>query len=316
MKKIPLIAVVGPTASGKTALAVELCIRLGGEVVSADSMQIYRGMDIATAKPTTEEMRGVPHHLVDFLDIGSEFSVADYVAAAHEAIGDIYGRGKLPVVCGGTGLYIDSLIENIRFEKTVSSTPLRAELKNLAEEKGGGYLLEMLRNIDPETASRLHENNLNRIIRALEVYKTTGETMSEQIKNSRSEESPYDACVIGLDYKDRQVLYERIGRRVDMMLEAGLLEEAERVVSDPRLKTARQAIGYKELAPYFEGTAPLEECIENLKQATRRYAKRQLTWFRRNKSIHWLYPDEAASFEALADSAEGICREFLKGRTE
>lgn len=316
MKKIPLIAVVGPTASGKTALAVELCIRLGGEVVSADSMQIYRGMDIATAKPTTEEMRGVPHHLVDFLDIGSEFSVADYVAAAHEAIGDIYGRGKLPVVCGGTGLYIDSLIENIRFEKTVSSTPLRAELKNLAEEKGGGYLLEMLRNIDPETASRLHENNLNRIIRALEVYKTTGETMSEQIKNSRSEESPYDACVIGLDYKDRQVLYERIGRRVDMMLEAGLLEEAERVVSDPRLKTARQAIGHKELAPYFEGTAPLEECIENLKQATRRYAKRQLTWFRRNKSIHWLYPDEAASFEALADSAEGICREFLKGRTE
>lgn len=316
MKKIPLIAVVGPTASGKTALAVELCIRLGGEVVSADSMQIYRGMDIATAKPTTEEMRGVPHHLVDFLDIGSEFSVADYVAAAHEAISDIYGRGKLPVVCGGTGLYIDSLIENIRFEKTVSSTPLRAELKNLAEEKGGGYLLEMLRNIDPETASRLHENNLNRIIRALEVYKTTGETMSEQIKNSRSEESPYDACVIGLDYKDRQVLYERIGRRVDMMLEAGLLEEAERVVSDPRLKTARQAIGYKELAPYFEGTAPLEECIENLKQATRRYAKRQLTWFRRNKSIHWLYPDEAASFEALADSAEGICREFLKGRTE
>ncbi len=316
MKKIPLIAVAGPTASGKTSLAVELCIRLGGEVVSADSMQLYRGMDIATAKPTPEEMRGVPHHLVDFLDIGSEFSVADYVAAAHEAIGDISNRGKLPVVCGGTGLYIDSLIENIRFEKTVSSTPLRAELKKLAEEKGGGYLLEMLRNIDPETASRLHENNLNRIIRALEVYKTTGETMSEQIKNSRSEESPYDACVIGLDYKDRQVLYERIGRRVDMMLEAGLLEEAERVVSDPRLKTARQAIGYKELAPYFEGTAPLEECIENLKQATRRYAKRQLTWFRRNKSIHWLYPDEAESFEALADSAEGICREFLKGRTE
>ena len=316
MKKIPLIAVAGPTASGKTSLAVELCIRLGGEVVSADSMQLYRGMDIATAKPTPEEMRGVPHHLVDFLDIGSEFSVADYVAAAHEAIGDISNRGKLPVVCGGTGLYIDSLIENIRFEKTVSSTPLRAELKKLAEEKGGGHLLEMLRNIDPETASRLHENNLNRIIRALEVYKTTGETMSEQIKNSRSEESPYAACVIGLDYKDRQVLYERIGKRVDMMLEAGLLEEAERVVSDPRLKTARQAIGYKELAPYFEGTAPLEECIENLKQATRRYAKRQLTWFRRNKSIHWLYPDEAESFEALADSAEGICREFLKGRTE
>lgn len=316
MKKIPLIAVAGPTASGKTSLAVELCIRLGGEVVSADSMQIYRGMDIATAKPTTEEMRGVPHHLVDFLDIGSEFSVADYVAAAHEAIGDISNRGKLPVVCGGTGLYIDSLIENIRFEKTVSSTPLRAELKKLAEEKGGGHLLEMLRNIDPETASRLHENNLNRIIRALEVYKTTGETMSEQIKNSRSEESPYNACVLGLDYKDRQVLYERIGRRVDMMLEAGLLEEAERVISDPRLKTARQAIGHKELAPYFEGTAPLEECIENLKQATRRYAKRQLTWFRRNKSIHWLYPDEAESFEALADSAEGICREFLKGRTE
>ncbi len=316
MKKIPIIAVVGPTASGKTSLAVEICCRLNGEVVSADSMQIYREMDIATAKPTPDEMKGIPHHLIDFLDMGCGFSVADYVSAAHGVIRDISDRGKLPVICGGTGLYVDSLIENIRFEKTVSNTPLREELKELARNKGGAYLLDMLKEADPETASRLHENNLNRIIRALEVYKTTGETMSEQIKNSRSEESPYDACIIGLDYKDRQVLYERIGKRVDIMIQSGLLEEAERILAVPSLKTARQAIGYKELAPYFDGSTQLEECILNLKQATRRYAKRQLTWFRRNKSIIWLYPDEAGTFERLADSAESICKDFLKGKTQ
>lgn len=316
MKKLPVIAVVGPTASGKTSLAVELCRRLGGEVVSADSMQIYRGMDIATAKPTAKEMCGVTHHIIDFLDMGSEFSVADYVGMAHRVIADISERGRIPVICGGTGLYVDSLINNIRFEKSVSSTPLREKLKKLAEEKGGAYLLEKLRDIDPETASHLHQNNLNRIIRALEVYETTGQTMSEHIRNSRSEESPYDSCVLGLDYKDRQVLYGRIEKRIDMMLEAGLLEEAEHILREPGLRTAAQAIGYKELAPYFDGAEPLEDCVLRLKQATRRYAKRQLTWFRKNRNIIWLYPDEIGSAEALYDIAEKIARDFLKGRTQ
>lgn len=315
MNKIPIVVVAGPTASGKTALAVELAKRYGAEVVCADSMQIYRGMDIATAKPTKEEMQGVPHHIVDFLDPNEEFSVADYVELAHSVIKDIYSRGKLAIVCGGTGLYISSLIDNIQFQETCSKTDVRAELKALAQENGSGHLLDMLREFDPESAERLHENNLSRIIRAIEIYKTTGVTMSEQIRNSKLEESPYDVCMIVLDYKDRSKLYERIDRRVDLMLSVGLLNEAENVLSNETLKTARQAIGYKELAPYFTGDASLEECIESLKRSTRRYAKRQLTWFRRCENSIWLYPDDAGSFENLIESASDEIKAFLERRT-
>lgn len=314
MSMIKIAVIAGPTASGKTALAAEVAKRLHGEVVCADSMQIYRGMNIATAKPTIDEMQGVPHHIVDFMEPSEAFSVADYVELAHKVISDISSRGSLPIICGGTGLYIDSLTENIAFQQTVSETPVRSELKALAAEKGNAYLLEILREIDLECATRLHENNINRIIRAIEVYRTTGVTMSEQIRLSRQSGSPYSVCRICLDYRDRSVLYDRIDRRVDIMLENGLLDEAEKVLSDGTLKTARQAIGYKELAPYFAGELPLSECIDNLKRSTRRYAKRQLTWFRRNPDANWLYPDELGS--ELVGRAVGIIDNFLKGDSD
>lgn len=302
MQKIPLIVVLGPTASGKTALAVELAKHFGCEVVSADSMQIYKNMQIATAKPTAEEMQGIRHHLMDFLEPDESFSVADYVALAKSVIEVIYSRNKLPLLCGGTGLYISSLINNLRFDESQPSYEIRSELSRLAEEKGGEYLLEMLSRFDPETASKLHPNNLPRIIRAIEVYRISGTTMSEAVINSR-QEGLYDLCIIGLNYSDRQLLYDRINLRVDKMMETGLLQEAGEVLSQDSLKTSIQAIGYKELRPYFKGERPLSECIEKLKQETRRYAKRQLTWFRRDDRINWIYPDIEGSFERVLQRA-------------
>ncbi len=309
MSKQPLIVICGPTASGKTALSIAIAKKLGCEIVSADSMQIYRGMQIATAKPTENEMDGVRHHLIDFLEPGDSFSVADYVRLAHSAINDIASRGVTPIVCGGTGLYINSLIDNVNFEESCSSTKLRNELLSLANEHGNGYLLSMLKEFDPEAAEKLHENNLNRIIRAIEVYKVTGITMTETVKNSRLIESPYKLCMIGVNYADRQNLYDRVNLRVDLMLEEGLLDEAETVLNNDSLKTAYQAIGYKELAPYFSGKESLENCIEKLKLETRHYAKRQLTWFRRDERINWIYPDKHDSFEALVDKALSIIEE-------
>lgn len=306
MSKQPLIVICGPTASGKTALSIAVSKALGCEVVSADSMQVYKGMQIATAKPTETEMDGVKHHLIDFLEPGESFSVADYVRLAHKAIKEISDRGAIPLVCGGTGLYINSLIDNVSFDDTCSSTDIRDELLALANEKGNAYLLEVLREFDPETADKLHENNLNRIIRAIEVYKVTGITMTETVKNSKLIDSPYDVCMIGINYSDRQHLYDRVNLRVDIMLEEGLLEETERVLSNDSLKTSYQAIGYKELSPYFKGEASLEECIEKLKLETRHYAKRQLTWFRRDERINWIYPDECTNFNEVVQKALDI----------
>lgn len=302
MSKQPLIVICGPTASGKTALSIAIAKKLGCEVVSSDSMQIYKGMQIATAKPTEAEMDGITHHLIDFLEPGDTFSVADYVRLAHKAIEDIASRGVVPLVCGGTGLYINSLIDNISFDESCTSTALRDELLALAKKNGNAYLLEMLREFDPETADKLHENNLNRIIRAIEVYKVTGVTMSETVKNSRLIESPYDVCMIGINYSDRQHLYDRVNLRVDLMLKDGLIDEAKSVLSNDSLKTSYQAIGYKELAPYFKGEASLDDCIEKLKLETRHYAKRQLTWFRRDDRINWIYPDECKDFDEI------VCR--------
>lgn len=306
MSKQPLIVICGPTASGKTALSIAVSKALGCEVISADSMQVYKGMQIATAKPTLEEMDGVKHHLIDFLEPGDSFSVADYVRLAHDAIREISDRGAIPLVCGGTGLYINSLIDNVSFDDTCSSTEIRQELLQLAHEKGNGYLLEMLREFDPETAEKLHENNLNRIIRAIEVYKVTGITMTETVKNSKLIESPYDVCMIGINYADRQRLYDRVNLRVDMMLDDGLLEEAGRVLGDDSLKTSYQAIGYKELSPYFKGESTLDDCVEKLKLETRHYAKRQLTWFRRDERINWIYPDECENFDEFVCKALDI----------
>ncbi len=265
-RKIPLVAVVGPTASGKTALAVSLAKQFHGEVVSADSMQIYKQMDIATAKPTQAEKEGVPHHLLDFLELSQRFSVADYTALAHQKIREIDKRGNLPILVGGTGLYIDSVVNNISFSEIKTDETLRGELERLADEKGAEYLLEELRQFDPESAQRLHPNNLTRIIRAIEVYRITGVTMTEHQLRSRAAPAAYRSVLIGLDFKDRQKLYERINLRVDRMFADGLLAEAEAILSNPSLGTARQAIGYKELQHYFDGSESLEEATAKIKQ--------------------------------------------------
>ena len=297
--KIRVIAIVGPTASGKTALGAEIAEEFSGEVVSADSMQIYKGMDIATAKPTKEEMRGIPHHLIGFLDRNVSFSVADYVELAGSVIGDISERKKLPVIVGGTGLYVSSLLDNIKFADIKSDAGLRKKLEDEAERLGNSYLFEKLEKVDPESAAELHPNNLVRVIRALEVYELTGKKLSLFKAESRLEESPYDPVMIGLDYNDRQILYDRINKRVDIMVKNGLVEEAQSIFDSCNMKTAGNAIGYKELIPYFKKEKSLEECISKIKQETRRYAKRQLTWFRKNAKINWLKLDEFDNKEKI-----------------
>ena len=312
MKKIPVIAVVGPTASGKTSLSIEIAKRFRGQVVSADSMQIYEKMNIATAKPTDDEMQGVPHHLIGFQPIDKKFSVAEYVTLAKECIEKIHNQGDLPVVAGGTGLYVDSLLQNIQFSKEEGNNELRNELTEMFDQKGAEFMLEALREIDPQTAEKLHLNDKSRIIRALEIYKATGKTMTEQKILSREEESPFDVLYIGINYRDRNVLYDRINRRVDIMVENGLLDEAKDFYNIDADKTACQAIGYKELAPYFNGEKSLEDCLESLKIETRHYAKRQLTWFRKNENINWVYPDDYESAEDMYKSVFVIIDKFLR----
>ncbi len=290
-KKQPVIVVAGPTASGKTSLGIQLAKLYDGEVISADSMQIYKGLDITTAKPTKEEMCGVPHHLISVINQEDSFSVADYVKLAREKISEISSRNKLPIIVGGTGLYISSLIDNISFDNVITDDSVRQKLIEESKRIGNEAMLEKLRQIDPETAEALHPNNITRIIRAIEVYEVSGIKFSENKVLSRIEESPYSACMIGLSFEDRQKLYDRINMRVDIMMKNGMLEETREVYDSKHLKTAHQAIGYKELVPYFEGCTTLEECIDKIKQESRRYAKRQLTWFRRDKRINWILLD-------------------------
>ncbi len=292
-QKPPVWAVVGATASGKTDLGVQLALHYNGEVVSADSMQIYKGLDIATAKPTAEEMQGVPHHLISALSPETPCSVADYVEYARKAIAEIHARGKLPIVVGGTGLYIDSLLENIQFPDVPSSQAVRDRLAAEAETEGAAALLARLQQCDPESAAKLHENNLRRVIRALEVFELTGVTLSEFARQSRSVPSPWEVTRFGVGFADRQRLYDRIDRRVDRMLDMGLADEVrEEYESGRRRATAAAAIGYKELLPWLRGDAAMDECLATLKQETRRYAKRQCTWFRRNEQINWIYRDD------------------------
>lgn len=305
--KIPLVSIVGPTASGKTALSIALAKVFDGEIVSADSMQIYKGMDIATAKATPDEQDGVRHHLVDFLDIDKSFSVAQYCDMAHSVIEDIYSRDKLPILVGGTGLYVDSLLNNIKFAQSETDEQLREQLYNDYENFGVDHLLDMLSEFDPETAQRLvTEKNVKRIIRAIEVYKTTGITMTQHNLDSRCIESPYKAVKLGLTAQDRQFLYDRINKRVDIMVENGLVEEAKEFLDTKHSNTSSMAIGHKELLPYLTGDAELEDCLENLKMQTRRYAKRQLTWFNRDKDIIWLYIDTLTKEELVEQAISEV----------
>ncbi|MBR2636287.1 MAG: tRNA (adenosine(37)-N6)-dimethylallyltransferase MiaA [Oscillospiraceae bacterium] len=302
-EKIPMIAVVGPTASGKTALSIDLALLFNGEIVSADSKQIYRHMTVGTAAPDEDEKRGVPHHLMQFLAPDALFSVAEYVDLAGKCIREINARGKLPVLTGGTGLYVSSLLDNITFFENKSDPALRKELEELAAEKGNEFVLEELRKVDPELAQTLHPNNLGRVIRGIEAYRLTGITMSEQQRLSRQNPSPYDCCVIGLNYRDRQKLYDRIDKRVHVMMEKGLLDEIRQLIAMGYSSTAAQAIGYKEFFDYLEGKGSLEEAIAKVQMESRRYAKRQLTWFRRDERVNWLYIDDYGDYNELKNAA-------------
>ena len=310
MKKPLAVALVGPTASGKSSLAVKIAKHLTGEVVSADSMQIYKHMDIATAKVTAEEMQGVPHHLIDFVEPWESFSVAEYKALALSCIDDIVRRGKLPVLAGGTGFYVDTVINNTSF-LDYEKTDIRKKLLLRAESEGIEALWNELSKVDKESAEKIHKNDLKRIVRALELYSATGKTMTEQRRLSHLEESGYSFCLIGLTAENRQFLYDRIDRRVDLMLKNGLLEEAKSFFELEHSQTAKQAIGYKELKPYFDGVLTLEEATENLKRETRRYAKRQLSWFRRNENINWLYIDKESEETLFIKSLE-IIENFIE----
>ena len=305
---MPVVAVGGPTASGKTAFSVQLAKRLGGEVVCADSMQIYKGLDVGTAKATQEEMEGVPHHLMDFLPPEETFSVADFVEAANREVQAITSRGRLPVLVGGTGLYIESFLNGVRFAEQKTDPALRERLEKEAGELGAQAMHRRLAAIDPDYAATVHPNNVGRVIRALELYYSSGKTMSRQRAESLPETPPFDSMVFCLAPAERSELYRRIDVRVDRMLEAGILEEAKMVWENrERYRTAAQAIGYKEFFPYFEGTADLAACTDKLKQASRNYAKRQLTWFRRMENVIWLEPGDGQ----LVERAEKLVREHF-----
>ncbi len=281
-EKIKICAVTGPTASGKTALAIALAQRLDGEIISCDSMQIYRGMDIGTAKPTKEELAAVPHHLIDILPADAPYSCSDYVKDAEGAVNDIVSRGKLPIFCGGTGLYLDRFLRGGNDDGAGCDEELRAELQQFAAEKGNDALYDRLVALDPEGAAAIHKNNVKRVIRALEICLLTGEKKSEVDKKNAALLERYDPRVLTLTFEDRELLYSRIDRRVDQMIKDGLVDETKRLAAEgvfKRSQTAAQAIGYKELFPYLEGSDSLENCVDELKRATRRYAKRQVTWF-------------------------------------
>ncbi len=290
--KTPIIAIVGPTATGKTALSVALAETLGGEIISCDSMQVYRDMHIASAAPDTEEKRDIPHHLFEFLGRNESYSVAEYVKDARCKISEVTSRGKIPIFVGGTGLYISSLIDNVNFTEEEPNLNLRSELEKEYVKLGGERMTELLAEFDPESAKKIHPNNKKRIIRAFEIYRMTGKTMTEQNENSKKEPSPYIPFMIGLKAEDRSYLYDRINQRVDIMLESGLLKEAEAAFLNRSGDTAVQAIGHKEFFPFFLGEISLDEAVETVKRETRRYAKRQLTWFFRDERIEWINIDK------------------------
>ena len=304
-----LICIAGPTASGKTALAVQLAKELGGEVVSCDSMQVYKGMDIGTAKPSPEEMEGIPHHMLSVAEPWEDFSVSRYCEMAAPIVDDILARGKTAIIAGGTGLYMDSLIKGNDFAP-FPATGMREKLEQQADREGMEAMLSLLRSIDPESAARLHLADRKRIIRALEVYYETGETITQH--NLKTQEIPprYQPVWLGLDFESRSELYRRIDLRVEIMLKAGLVDEIRSLLARgiPPKCTAMQAIGYKEFVSALEGNGSLEEAAAQVQQSSRRYAKRQLTWFRRNPNMHWLTrSEEDTTDKILLQARQVLC---------
>ena len=313
--KPDILVICGPTASGKTALSVELARRFGGEVVSADSMQVYRRMDIGTAKPTAEEMQGVPHHMLDMAEPGENYSVARYVAEAVPVVDDILRRGRLPIVAGGTGLYIDNLVAGRQFAPFRPDSGLRSTLQAQVRAEGLPALYAQLGEVDPHAAQRIHPNDEKRIIRALEVYLSTGKTISRHDAESRALPPRYRPLTIALNFKERPWLWERIDRRVDEMMARGLEQEVRSLLADgvPRDCTAMQAIGYKEIAAALSEGRPASEGAEEVKLRSRQYAKRQLTWFRRNREAHWFEWEKIPDFSAaLAFSTELVLASGLQ----
>lgn len=309
-----LICITGPTASGKTALSVALAQKLDTEIISSDSMQIYRGMDIGTAKPTPEEQKAVPHHMIDILEPGESFSVARYIELADACAEKLLAVGKIPIVVGGTGLYLDALIEGSTFTGDETDHSIRQKYEKMAEEQGNLAVHACLAAVDPQAAERLHPNNRKRVIRALEVFEQTGMTLDAWNAGNKRPLPKYTAIKIGLRPTERETLYQRIDQRVDQMMENGLLEEAQRLFDSGQLTgTAAQAIGYKELLDFFEGTCPLEVCVETLKHRTRNYAKRQLTWLRRDPTVHWITYDTHADFaEVLQRSTDYLAGQGIQ----
>ena len=306
MEKIPLIVIAGPTASGKTALSIEIAKEYNGEIVSADSMQIYKYLNIGTAKPDMEERSGIIHHMMDIVEPTVGYSVADYVKTAHEVIKNIREKNKNAVVTGGTGLYITSLVNDVDFREDDSDTELRKNLQKLYEEKGIDYMVEMLSQFDPISAQRLHKNNTRRIIRAIEFYKMTGVPISKHQEETKKKESRYYPCMMAIKW-EMDKLYERIEKRVDIMIESGLIEEVENLCGKGYTKQllSMQGIGYKEIIDYLNGECTKDEAIEKIKLSTRHYAKRQMTWFRRDERIHWIN-----SGENIKEQAEKILSEY------
>ena len=309
-EKKPLIILTGPTAAGKTSLSIELAKSIGGEIISADSMQVYKKMDIGTAKIRPEEMQGVPHYLIDELDPSEEFNVVSFVEKSKEAMKKIYAAGHIPIIVGGTGFYIQALLYDIDFSQHEEKESYRKELEQLAIEKGKEYLYEILKKKDPEYAQLVHFNNVKKVIRALEYYKETGQKLSEHNKEQRQKESPYNFAYFVL-YHDRDILYDRINQRVDSMMEQGLLFEVKKLVEEGYTKNlvSMQGLGYKEFFDYFDGRMTLEETVEKIKRDTRHFAKRQLTWFRREKEVIWLNKKEYEQEKELLDSVLNIIEE-------
>ena len=306
-----IIVICGPTASGKTGLSLVLAEKFGGEIISADSMQVYKNLDIGTAKATDEEQQAAPHHLVDFLDPSEPYNVEIFTRLAKEKIEEISQRGNIPFVVGGTGLYMESLVNGITFTEQRSDKSVRNRLEQQLSENGNEWLHQQLVEIDPEYAATVHPNNAVRVMRALEIYYTTGVTMTQQIAASRPKEKPYDVLFLATGFLDRAKLYENIDKRVDIMVQLGVLNEAEYVYKNKNtFVNSAAAIGYKEFFPYFEGIQTLEECIENLKKSSRHYAKRQLTWFNRMEDINWLYVDGEENYK---EKAIMLAEKFLKG---